>query len=340
MTDSLKLTAYFGDRLRHGDAFVADELMALCANASASTSITMRGAAGFGPRHVERSDVTLSGSEDLPVAVSAVDAADAIMQLAGSASALISRGLLTLERIGADAGGGDVEVTCFLGRRQRESGQPAYRAVCDLLREYGFDGATVILGVDGTVDGQRRRARFIGANSDVPTIVAAVGSAQRWAAVAPLLAARFPGAALGVQRVQLCKRAGSVIAPPTPPSDAGWQRLTVHTSETDLVDGEPVHRALVRRLRSDPIGRGVTVIRGVWGFHGVDKPHGDKLFQFGRHVPVTTTIVDDAARMPHHFTLVDEVTAGIGVVAVAPVVAMLSIDGESRDGGLDVPGRD
>ena len=50
----------------------------------------------------------------------------------------------------------------------------------------------------------------------------------------------------------------------------------------------PIHRALVQRLLRSETAAGATVLRGIWGFYGDHKPHGDKLFQLARGVPVTT----------------------------------------------------
>jgi PII-like signaling protein len=50
------------------------------------------------------------------------------------------------------------------------------------------------------------------------------------------------------------------------------------------------------------------VLRGIWGFYDAQKPHGDKLIQLGRRVPVNTTIVD-CPRIAHSFQIVDEFTA-------------------------------
>ena len=71
MTDFLKLTAYFGERLRHGDRFLSDALLDLYGRNSVATSVVLRGIASFGPHHVLRSDQSLSMSEDSPIAVAA-----------------------------------------------------------------------------------------------------------------------------------------------------------------------------------------------------------------------------------------------------------------------------
>ena len=70
--DYLKLTAYFGERLRREDRFVADALLDLFGSSSVATSVMLRGIAGFGPQHQLRTDESLSMSEDPPIAVAAM----------------------------------------------------------------------------------------------------------------------------------------------------------------------------------------------------------------------------------------------------------------------------
>ncbi len=337
MTDYLKLTAYLGERLRHQDRLASEALLDLFAHDSVAASVVLRGAEGFGPSHQLRSDQSLSGSDDLPVAIAAVDDAEKIARLADRAVDIVSRGMITLERARVvEPSTTDLaevtKLTIYVGRQQRLDGRPAYRAVCDLLYERGFDSATVFLGVDGTVRGERRRARFFGANTEVPVMIIAVGTAGRVAAVTPRLQEVLSGPLMTVERVQLCKRDGTLITRPRalPPADAAgrptYQKLMIHTSESELHRGEPVHRAIVRRIRADPPSRGVTVLRGIWGFHGEHEPHGDKLFQLGRDVPVTTIIVDSPDRLATSFAEVDELTEQ-GVITAELVPALVSIDG-------------
>ena len=87
----------------------------------------------------------------------------------------------------------------------------------------------------------------------------------------------------------------------------------VYCSEQAKHRGTPVHVALIRRLRETG-ARGATAVRGVWGFHGDHPPHGDRLLQLGRHVPVVTIIVDTPEGIARSFPIVDEVTSERGRV--------------------------
>jgi PII-like signaling protein len=347
----LKLTTYFGERQRTvadggRPRFLADALLDLFDTRKVATSVMLRGVASFGPRHVLRTDESLSLSEDPPVAIAAVDVEAKISGLVDDVVAMTGRGLVTLERarlvagtaaweMGADD---DVKLTVYIGRQERVDGLPAHRAVCDLLYRREFCSAAVFLGVDGTSHGERHRAAFFSRNVNVPLMIVAVGTAPQVSAAVTELSALAPRALLTVERVRVCKRGGELFdhPPRLPVADAHgrplWQKLMVHTSEATTHGGVPIHRALVHRLLESETARGATVLRGIWGFHG-HKPHGDKLFQLTRRMPVVTVIIDTPERIAHSFEIVHDVTAEHGLVTSEMVPAAVSVDGADRDGG-------
>ena len=341
----LKLTTYFAERLRSGDRFLADALLDLYEESAVATSVVLRGIASFGPHHVLRSDQTLSASEDSPIVIAAVDRAEKIASLADRAVETTTRGLVTLERARLLGGpeatppSDTVKLTVYIGRQDRVSGRPAHHAVCDALHRHGFAGAAVFLGVDGTKHGQRRRARFFSRNVDVPVMIIAIGTADQATAAIPELEVMLRQPLLTLERVQVCKRDGEVTARPAalPATDdsgrALWQKLMVYTSEATLHDGVPIHRAIVQRLFDSEAARGATVLRGIWGFHGDHKPHGDKLIQLTRQVPVTTIVVDSPERIAASFDIVDDVTERHGLITSELVPALVSIDDGERVGG-------
>ena len=90
--------------------------------------------------------------------------------------------------------------------------------------------------------------------------------------------------------------------------------------------------ALVHRLLDSGMARGTTVRRGIWRFHVDHKPHGDKLFQLTRRVPVATIIIDTPEWIERSFDIVDELTAEHGLVTSEMVPAVVSIAGPDRHG--------
>ena len=133
-------------------------------------------------------------------------------------------------------------------------------------------------------------------------MLVAVGTAAQAESAVAELARLIPEPFLTVERIRVCKRDGQLFARPHafPAADADglhlFQKLTVFTDEDARHDGQPIHRALVRRLRESHHASGATALRGLWGFHGDRPPHGDKMFRLGRSVPVTTS--SSTPRMP------------------------------------------
>jgi PII-like signaling protein len=320
VTEYQKLTSYFGERHRSGGAFVADALLELYGRHEIAASILLRGTEGFGLKHHLRTDRSLTLSEDLPLVAVAVDTRPRIEAVLGRVLALNPTGLVTLEgaRLLADTGvaGPDeqTKLTVYLGRQERVYRVPAFIAVCDLLHRRGVDGATALLGVDGTAHGRRQRAAFFSRNAEVPMMIIAVGAGEQISRVLPELGALLRRPLLTLERVRVCKRDGQCLALPHGPlGDNRWQKLTVCTSEAVKHQGQPVHRAIVRRLRSAGIS-GTTTLRGIWGFHGDHAPHGDRLLQLGRHVPVVTIVIDTPERIATAYAIIDELTSERGLV--------------------------
>ena len=341
--DCLKLTAYFDERQRSGGRFLTEQMLDLYGRQGVAAGVVLRGVGGFGSRRHLRSDRSLSLSEDPPVAVVAVDTKPAIEALLDPLRAMPKRALVTLERAQllepTDSCGGATKLTVYLGRKQRINRLPGYIAVCDLLYRNGFDGASAFLGVDGTFHGRRERAHFFGGNADVPVMITAVGGAECVDAVLPELGRVLRRPLITAERVTVCKRDGELLQRPHAVAGAEehglklWQKLTVHTGESDLRGGVPIHRALVHRLWEHQSLGGATVLRAIWGYQGRRAPRGDRLLQVTRRVPVATIIVDTPGNIAECFDVVDELTDSHGLVTSEVVPALVSVDdGERPDG--------
>jgi PII-like signaling protein len=339
--DIRKLTTYFGERARADGGFLADALVAVYARHRLRTSVVLRGIAGFGAANALRTDRLLSLSEDLPMVAVAVDERARIDAALQDVRALPQfGGLVTVEgaRLPADGdaapsdpAGTSSKLSVFVGRQERAAGRPAHVAVVDLLQRSGIDGATAFLGIDGTVHGERRRARFFARNAAVPMMVVAVGDAERVTAALRALPELLPAPLVTLERVQVCKRDGVLLERPGPDAPAAWQKLMVYTSERAAGGGAPLHRALVAELRRTG-APGATTVRGTWGYHGERAPHGDRLWQLRRHVPVVTTILDRPEGIARWFDVVDRLTAASGLVTcevVPEVLRYAGVDGDA-----------
>jgi len=328
---ALKLTALFGERDRAGGRLLADALLDACARRGVATSCLLRGHEGFGARHALQTETLLTLSEDLPLVLVAVDGAERIAALlADVRGALGGGGLVTVKpvvlhgRARERTAGPEVKLTLHLGRQDRVAGRPAHLAAVDALHAAGVAGATVLLGVDGTADGVRERARFFDRNARVPLLVVSVGTPASIAAALERLGGLLADRVATLEPVQVLKRDGAPIGDPEPlpapqePALAGihgesWRQLIVYASEQSRHRGQTLHAALVRRLRADGAA-GATALRGVWGYHGDHAPHGDRFGALRRRVPVVTLLADAPARAERWLAVLDELTDETGLV--------------------------
>ena len=323
--DCRKLTIYFGERDRANGGFLADALTEVFARHELQTSLLLRGIQGFGAGAHLRSDRLLSLSEDLPLVSVAVDARERIEAVLGEVEQLPVRGLVTLERarmltgrIAPLALDEPAKLTVYVGRQERAGGRPAHEAVVDTLRRHGVAGATVLLGVDGTAHGVRERARLFSRNASVPLMVIAVGDGPAVAAALGELGGLLARPLMTLERIRVCKRDGARLG--RPEAGDGWLKLMVYAGEQARHAGHPLHLQLVRRLR-EAGAAGATCLRGTWGYHGDHAPHGDRLWQLRRRVPVLTVIVDRPERAARWFEIVDELTDETGLVTSEVVPA-------------------
>ncbi len=306
--DCLKLTIYFGERDRTKGGFLADAFTAIYARHELQTSVLMRGVEGFGARQHLHTDRLLSLSEDLPLVSVAVDARPRIEAALAAIKDLRFNGLVTLERARMLTGQikpielpvelqDETKLTVYVGRQERIGRTPAHEAVVALLHREGAAGATTLLGVDGTSHGVRQRATFFGRNHQVPLMVISVGDGQRIADVLPKLGAMLERPLITLEQVRVCKRDGQRLADPRELPDVDpmgmsvWQKLMVYAGEQARHDGRPLSQEIVRALRKEGAA-GATSLRGVWGYHGDHRPHGDSFWQLRRRVPILTVIVD------------------------------------------------
>jgi PII-like signaling protein len=352
--DGLRLTAYIGERDRADGRLLADALVDVFARHGVRTSVLLRGIEGFGIKHRLQTERLLTLSEDLPLLAVALDTPARIQTLLEEVRALSRHGVITLERVRLLSGSGaEVELrsgpdaaklTVYVGRREQAVGRPAYLAVVDCLHRHGVAGASVLLGLDGTVRGVRHRGRFFAGNAQVPLMIQSVGESARIASALRELEGMLDEPAMTLERVRVCKRDGVLLAEPLRPpaaDDAGlayWQKLVVYTSEQSRYEHQPLHSALVRRLRREGAA-GATALRGQWGFHGEHPPHGERFWSLRRHVPVLTLLLDTPENMRRWFEIVDRMTGETGLVTSEIVPALRAAGPGIEYGGLVLAAR-
>jgi PII-like signaling protein len=323
----LELRFHFGERDRDGDRPLDVAVMDACARRGVWAAALLRGVEGFGAKQVVRTDRLLSLSEDAPLVAVAVGERRTIEALGEEVKEIAGGGLLRLEAVGAvqgnrvgdsgeaglattgtptttaagvgvpvvgspEDGGRDVVRTTVWGPRSG-SGSPHVAAV-DALHRHGADSATVLLGVDGVLDGARSRARFVASNRGVPAITVAVG--ERGAITGALAELGAVANLVTIEAVEPFCRMETERLHGSGPRVAAVEgtRVTLVTSEIARSGDHPLYLELIHELRRAG-APGATALRGAWGFRGDVAPHGDWVLGLRRDVPLIVETVDTAA---------------------------------------------
>ncbi len=347
--DALKLSVYFGERDRLGDRLLADVLVDIFERRSLRISLLMRGTEGFGAKHHLRTDRTLTLSEDLPLVAVAVDAHDAVQEAVADVEALPFDGLITLERarlqgeepIPEPAATNAQKLTVYLGRQERIDGRPGYEVIVELLHAHGAAAVIVLLGVDGTTYGTRRRAAFFSGNVQVPLMIMAVGERAAMEQARAALAQMLTRPLVTVEKLTLCKRGPerlvgleelSAVQARAP---GMWQKLMIHAGEQVHSGDQSLHDALIRALRRAGAA-GATSLRGIWGYQGDEPPHGDSFWQLRRRVPMLTYVIDTPERIAELWAIIERVTGDETVLTTEFVPAFRATSAGIRIGHLEL----
>lgn len=273
----------------------------------------------FGGRPVGGALADLYGQHEIAASVLlrdtavAADASPRISAVLDQSRSINPQGLVTVERTrffsgviepaaSPETAGEATKLTVYFGQADTVFGVPASEAMCELLQRRGVNGAIAVAGVDGTVHGQRERGHFFSRYANPPMMVMAIGAGPEIAAVLPEVGGLLRYPQITLNEVRVCKQDGHFMkGPDTPPAGANggpatWQKLTVLAAPAARHGGQPLHRALTRRLRS----AGITV----------------------HQVPAVTMVIGPPPRIAAAFGIVDELTAEGGLVTCENVTAL------------------
>ena len=355
---ALQLRFHFGERDRDGDGPLHAAVMDACARHGVWAAALLRGVEGFGSNALVRTERFLSLSEDQPLVAVAVGEGEKVEALAEEVKAIAAEGLMVLEEVGvwvgdaglattgtptttaagvgvpvvgsaAEVAGDVVRATIWGPRTGAES--PHLRAV-DALYRHGAAAATVLLGVDGVLDGERRHARFVAANREVPAMTVAVG--ERGVIVEALAELGALANLVTFEGVERSRRyaterlhSGEGVARSSRIARTSRHaaRVTLLTSEATQCASGPLYLEVLHALRRSG-APGATALRGVWGFRGDVAPHGDRVLALRRDVPLLVETVDSVERSERWLEIAESLAAGSDLVYCQGVRRRLVLD--------------
>jgi PII-like signaling protein len=308
----LQMRFHFGERDRDGDGPLEAAVMAACARRGVEAAALLRGVEGFGAKHSLRTERLLSLSEDAPLVAVAVGETEVVEGLMDEVGAMATTGTATASavEVAALVVASAERVKATVWGPRSGNGSPHLGAVA-AFRRCGADAATVLLGVDGVLGGERRRARFLAGNQEVPAMTVAVGERAR---IETALAELGGDASLvTVEGVELSSRIAE-LSLHTPPAI----RVTLVTSEIAKSGAHPRYLRFIHALREEGAA-GATALRGVWGFRGGREPHGDRVLALHRDVPILVEAIDTPERASRWAEIASDLAGDDDLVYAEPV---------------------
>src|SRR5262249_25128937 len=95
------------------------------------------------------------------------------------------------------------------------------------------------------------------------------------------------------------------------------RQLSIHISEKDLHEGEPLYEAIVKRFNAEEFA-GVTVVKALEGFGAHHRIHRDKILSFQREAPIVLVMIDTEENVAKARSILDKMLAH-GAVVVSDV---------------------
>lgn len=219
------------------------------------------------------------------------------------------------------------KVTIYVNEDTRHHVGPLYEAILDLLRRKGVAGATATRALAGFGARQTLHTSKIEVLSEhLPIRIEFVDSAAKVEEVLPALYDMVTDGLIEVQDTTVVKAAvkEKPAARGVHEERRGPARmLRVFLGESDMWRGEPLHDAIVKRLRMMDIA-GATVYRGILGYGAKGSTHRDR-----HDLPLLISVVDTPEKIAAAALAIEEmIEDGLLILSDVEAIRLVRSQGE------------
>jgi PII-like signaling protein len=216
------------------------------------------------------------------------------------------------------------KLVVYTGVKQHYQGEPVYEALVRFLRSHGCAGATVTRAVAGYgQSGRVHEAHLFGLSEDVPMRVEAVDSEEKITALLPWVYEIVGEGLIEVQDTEVVKFTERRQEPEEAHAmkheklEGKAKMLRIYIGEDDRWEGEPLHEAIVKKLRMMDIA-GATVYRGVLGYGAQQRLHRPGWLGLSTDLPVMISVIDTEEKIRGVLPALDEMVDE-GLIALSDV---------------------
>ncbi|HEX5227871.1 MAG TPA: DUF190 domain-containing protein [Bryobacteraceae bacterium] len=232
------------------------------------------------------------------------------------------------------------KVTIFLNEDVRHRMTSLHEAVMTFLLHKNVAGATATRAFSGFGAHHALHTPSVEAMSEhLPIRIEFIETAERVEEILPTLYEMVTDGLIEVQETTVVKLARPAAQaeqlPPHQRQQGEAKLLRVFFGEADKFHGEPLHEAIVKKLRMMDIA-GATVYRGVLGYGAKGHEHKKSFLHVSRDLPIMLSVVDT----PEKIRAAAEVIEGMledGLVAISDVemIRLVRSLGEQEAGDAD-----
>jgi PII-like signaling protein len=203
------------------------------------------------------------------------------------------------------------KLSIYVNAGDLRDGRPVHERLVEQARASGLAGATVVRGVMGYGAHGAIEATHIGhMHAHEPLEVEIVDTAEAIDGFLPEVYALVDEGMVEVAEVEVVKvgrHAAMTTGEAHMKLEGKAKMLRIFIEATDQWEGEPLHEALVKRLRQLDIA-GVTVFRGLLGYGATGRVHRHKVLRHDE--PMVVVVVDAAEKIARIMPAVDRMLGG------------------------------
>ena len=216
------------------------------------------------------------------------------------------------------------KLVIYVNALQHYKGKPVYEAIVQFLHDHGCAGATVTKAVSGYGrSGKVHQAHLFSITEDVPMRVEVVDSEKKINALLPFIYDMVDKGLIEIQTTEVIKHT-THKAKPQEVEAVKHQKLEGHAKmvriyigEDDHWEGEPLHEAIVKKLRMMDIA-GATVYRGLMGYGAQNRVHRSGFLGLSKDLPIMISVIDTEEKIRKVVPVLDEMVDE-GLIALSDV---------------------
>ena len=212
------------------------------------------------------------------------------------------------------------KLTIYVSEGDTRHGKPTFIVLVELAKKHGIAGATVTRGIMGySGDGQIHTAHLVEAGGHLPLKVEIVDEAANIDRILPDVYDIVDEGLIEVTETEVVKFKPSARKPtqeaPHVKLEGKAKMLRIFIEALDKWEGEPLHEAIVKRLRQLDIA-GVTVFRGVLGYGANGRVHRHTMLRHDE--PIELVVVDTEEKLKQALPAIDHMIQG-GMIVMSDV---------------------